>query len=142
LEIYFTGWAHQSAAHAGFQLRAVVTASTRSPPTRSPSGDHAHNRECAGVGHRWSPPLPMPGWPYPTLRGGGVLSPFPSSHAASSTRLRSISLVPATRLAVERYPVQYRRHLSQGTSPPSSIEGVAAPWSSSHWPQCQVGLHL
>jgi hypothetical protein len=33
----------------------------RSPPTRSPRGDHAHGGDRVGAGHHRSPPLPMSG---------------------------------------------------------------------------------
>jgi hypothetical protein len=83
----------------------------------------------------------MLGRPYLVLTG--VLFPLPSSsRTASASHLSSASLVPATRLAVDRHPVQLCHHPSQGTSLPSSIEGVAAPSSSSRRPRRRVGLHL
>jgi hypothetical protein len=129
-KLFLLGRAHQSMAHAGFQPHVPLTTPTHSPPTQSPRGDRAQGRERAGVGRRRCPCRVGL-----IQRWGRVLFPFPSFfRAASTSRPHSASLVPATRLTVEHHP--------RPTLSPSSVEGVAAPSSSSHRPRCRVGLHL
>jgi hypothetical protein len=86
----------------GFQPRALVTTFTRSPLTWSPCGDCTHSGERVGTGHHRSPPLPMPGRPYPTIREGSLPISFLLPHCFNLSPL--LYLACACRSARHRAP--------------------------------------
>jgi hypothetical protein len=131
------GWAHLSAAHASFQLCAPVTMptllATDPVTTRGP-------RSWWRARRRRSPPVaiaPHARVALSSVEGGGGSLPFPFLLPCCFCLSPPFYRTYARRLARRWAP----HHPSQGTSPPTSVEGVATPFFLSHRPWRWVGLH-